>query len=131
MAQISELPLWLRAFLRTYRWRRIDPVPLARRTKPVQECRVALVTTAARRCRRIILQNFGGTLAVDGLGNGLAAFGPSAAASARRSSRSCCSAAPGSHGQRAPATDQDSRTFAHNLGAGSLHCGLLPKVLPY
>jgi Cd2+/Zn2+-exporting ATPase/Cu+-exporting ATPase len=29
----------------------------------------------ARRCRRIILQNFGGTLAVDGLGIGLAAFG--------------------------------------------------------
>jgi Cd2+/Zn2+-exporting ATPase/Cu+-exporting ATPase len=29
----------------------------------------------ARRCRRIILQNFGGTLAVDGLGICLAAFG--------------------------------------------------------
>ncbi len=29
----------------------------------------------ARRCRRIILQNFGGTLAVDGLGIALAAFG--------------------------------------------------------
>ncbi|HVI95404.1 MAG TPA: hypothetical protein VM753_15440, partial [Anaeromyxobacter sp.] len=28
-----------------------------------------------RRCRRIILQNFGGTLAVDGIGIGLAAFG--------------------------------------------------------
>jgi Cd2+/Zn2+-exporting ATPase/Cu+-exporting ATPase len=29
----------------------------------------------ARKCRRIILQNFGGTLAIDALGMGLAAFG--------------------------------------------------------
>ncbi|MFL5262433.1 MAG: glycine/sarcosine/betaine reductase selenoprotein B family protein [Anaeromyxobacteraceae bacterium] len=46
MAEVSELPLWVRAYLRMYRWRRIDPVPLARRTKPVAESRVALVTTA-------------------------------------------------------------------------------------
>ena len=38
---------------------------------------VKLVETIriGRRCRRIILQNFGGTLAVDGIGIGLAAFG--------------------------------------------------------
>ena len=46
MAQVSDLPLWLRAYLRMYRWRRVDPVPLARRTKPVAESRVALITTA-------------------------------------------------------------------------------------
>jgi D-proline reductase (dithiol) PrdB len=46
MARISDLPLWLRAVLTVYRWRRIDPVPLARPTKPLPACRVALVTTA-------------------------------------------------------------------------------------
>jgi D-proline reductase (dithiol) PrdB len=46
MARVSDLSLWLRAYLRTYRWRRVDPVPLARRTKPVARSRVALVTTA-------------------------------------------------------------------------------------
>ena len=46
MARISDLPLWLRAVLKVYRWRRIDPVPLARLTKPLSGCRVALVTTA-------------------------------------------------------------------------------------
>lgn len=45
MANISDLPLWLRAFLRAYPWRRIDPVPLARLDKPLGACRVALVTT--------------------------------------------------------------------------------------
>ncbi len=46
MAAIEELPLWLRATLRVYPWRRIDPVPLARLDKPMARCRVALVTTA-------------------------------------------------------------------------------------
>ena len=46
MARISDLPLWLRAVLRTYPWRRIDPVPLAPLRKPLLDCRVALVTTA-------------------------------------------------------------------------------------
>jgi D-proline reductase (dithiol) PrdB len=46
MAKLQDLPLWVRAYLRVYRWRRVDPVPLARRTKPVAESRVALVTTA-------------------------------------------------------------------------------------
>jgi D-proline reductase (dithiol) PrdB len=32
--------------LRVYPWRRVDPVPLARRSRPVSESRVALVTTA-------------------------------------------------------------------------------------
>jgi D-proline reductase (dithiol) PrdB len=43
---LSNLPLWLRMYLRAYPWRRIDPVPLARRRKPLENSRVALVTTA-------------------------------------------------------------------------------------
>ncbi len=46
MAEIADLPLWLRAALRVYPWRRIDPVPLARSRKRVEESRIALVTTA-------------------------------------------------------------------------------------
>lgn len=46
MPRISDLPLWLRAVLKVYRWRRVDPVPLARLDKPLPACRVALVTTA-------------------------------------------------------------------------------------
>jgi D-proline reductase (dithiol) PrdB len=46
MARISDLPLWLRIFLKAYPWRRIDPVPVARLEKPLRACRVALVTTA-------------------------------------------------------------------------------------
>ena len=46
MARISELPLWLRAFLRAYPWRRVDPVAGVALRKPLPETRVALVTTA-------------------------------------------------------------------------------------
>lgn len=46
MAYISDLPLRYRLLLRTYPWRRVDPVPLARLAKPLAESRVALVTTA-------------------------------------------------------------------------------------
>jgi len=46
MARISDLPLWLRAVLKAYPWRRIDPVPNASLRRPLAECRVALVTTA-------------------------------------------------------------------------------------
>ncbi len=46
MAAIDDLPLWLRATLRVYPWRRIDPVPCRRLSKPLSQCRVALVTTA-------------------------------------------------------------------------------------
>lgn len=44
MAQ--ELSLPLRAFLKTYRWRRIDPVPRAALPRPLAGCRVALVSSA-------------------------------------------------------------------------------------
>ena len=46
MPRIDELPLWLRAVLRAYPWRRIDPVPCAPLRKPLAEARIALVTTA-------------------------------------------------------------------------------------
>lgn len=45
MALIEELPLWLRATLKLYPWRTLNPVPHATLEKPIQECRVALVTT--------------------------------------------------------------------------------------
>jgi D-proline reductase (dithiol) PrdB len=46
MASIDDLPLWLRATLKVYPWRRVDPVPCAPLRKPVTKSRVALVTTA-------------------------------------------------------------------------------------
>ena len=46
MANISDLPLWLRAVLKAYPWRRIDPVPSTPLRRPLSQCRVALVTTA-------------------------------------------------------------------------------------
>jgi len=42
----DDLPLWERALIATYRWRRVDPVPVTRLARPIDECRVALVTTA-------------------------------------------------------------------------------------
>ncbi len=46
MGDIRELSLPIRAFLKTYRWRRIDPVPWSPLRKPLAESNVALVTTA-------------------------------------------------------------------------------------
>ena len=46
VAETNDLPLWIRAFLRTYRWRRIDPVPWAPLRKPLNESKVALVSSA-------------------------------------------------------------------------------------
>ncbi len=45
MAAIADLPLWVRATLKIYPWRRISPTPLATLAKPLASCRVALVTT--------------------------------------------------------------------------------------
>ena len=42
----ADLPLRYRFLLRTYRWRRAEAVPAARRARPVTEARVALVTSA-------------------------------------------------------------------------------------
>jgi len=46
MARLDELPLHHRAFLKAYRWRRIDPVPWTPLAKPLAECRLALVSSA-------------------------------------------------------------------------------------
>jgi D-proline reductase (dithiol) PrdB len=46
MADSHELSLSLRAFLKAYRWRTIDPVPVAALSKPMGKCRVAVVSSA-------------------------------------------------------------------------------------
>ncbi len=46
MPQLSELSFSLRTFLRAYRWKRLDPMPAARLAKPLEQCRVALVSSA-------------------------------------------------------------------------------------
>lgn len=46
MGEFSEFSLLVRAFLKAYRWRRIDPVPWAPLVKPLAECRLALVSSA-------------------------------------------------------------------------------------
>jgi D-proline reductase (dithiol) PrdB len=43
---MSELPLSLRLFLKTYPWRRIDPVPWAPLRRPLSESKLAIVSTA-------------------------------------------------------------------------------------
>jgi D-proline reductase (dithiol) PrdB len=47
MASISDLPLKHRLFLFAYRFRSIDPPVWSPLPKPLSECRVVLVTTAA------------------------------------------------------------------------------------
>jgi D-proline reductase (dithiol) PrdB len=46
MGELSEFPLPLRLFLRSYRWRRVDPVPWSPPRKPLAESRMALVSSA-------------------------------------------------------------------------------------
>ncbi len=46
MAELSELPLAVRLFLRAYRWRRVTPSPWTPLRKPLAECRVAIVSSA-------------------------------------------------------------------------------------
>ena len=46
MGDIGEFAFKDRLFLRTYRWRRIDPVPHAPLRKPLGDCRVAIVSSA-------------------------------------------------------------------------------------
>jgi D-proline reductase (dithiol) PrdB len=46
VAQLTDLPLSIRLFLKTYRWRRIDPVPWAPLRRPLPEAKVAVVSTA-------------------------------------------------------------------------------------
>ena len=46
MGELREFPLKYRLFLKTYPWRRIDPVPWTPMKKPLDECRLALVSSA-------------------------------------------------------------------------------------
>ena len=46
MAELSELPLSARLFLKAYRWRRNDPVPWTPLPRPLHEANVAIVSTA-------------------------------------------------------------------------------------
>lgn len=46
MGDVSEFSFATRMFLKTYPWRRIDPVPCAPLRKPLAESRIALVTSA-------------------------------------------------------------------------------------
>lgn len=46
MVETRKLSNGLRAFLKTYPWRRIDPVPVASLQKPISQSRVAVVSSA-------------------------------------------------------------------------------------
>ncbi len=46
MADPRDLKLSLRAFLKVYRWRRIDPVPVVKLQTALDRCTVALVSSA-------------------------------------------------------------------------------------
>ncbi len=46
MAENRDLSITLRVFLKTYPWRKIDPVPVAKLVKPLSECQVAIVSSA-------------------------------------------------------------------------------------
>jgi D-proline reductase (dithiol) PrdB len=46
MGDLDEFTLPVKLFLKSYPWRRIDPVPWTPLRKPLSECRVALVTSA-------------------------------------------------------------------------------------
>ena len=47
MGDLNEFSLAVKLFLKAYPWRKIDPVPWAPRKKPLSECSLALVSTAA------------------------------------------------------------------------------------
>lgn len=46
MGELSEFSFKVRLFLKTYKWRRIDPVPWTPLHKPLSECSVSLVSSA-------------------------------------------------------------------------------------
>lgn len=46
MVRIRDLALKHRLFVRAYRWRTLDPVPVSPRSRPLSACRVALVSSA-------------------------------------------------------------------------------------
>jgi D-proline reductase (dithiol) PrdB len=46
MGNLNEFSMAVRTFLRVYPWRRIDPAPWKELAKPLNECRLALISTA-------------------------------------------------------------------------------------
>jgi D-proline reductase (dithiol) PrdB len=46
LGDLGEFPLKYKLFLKAYPWRRIDPVPWAPMKKPLDKCRLALVSSA-------------------------------------------------------------------------------------
>ncbi len=46
MGDLSEFAFKYKLFLKTYPWRRIDPIPWTPLTKPLATCKVALVSSA-------------------------------------------------------------------------------------
>ena len=46
MGDLSEFSKTVQLFMRAYPWRRIDPVPWSPLSKPLSECRVALISSA-------------------------------------------------------------------------------------
>jgi len=46
MGDLNEFSLPVKLFLKAYRWRKIDPIPWAPLKKPLNQCRLALVSTA-------------------------------------------------------------------------------------
>jgi hypothetical protein len=46
MATIDDFSLPARLFLKTYRWRRVDPVPWTPLHRPLAESRLALISSA-------------------------------------------------------------------------------------
>jgi len=46
MGDLSEFRLKYRLYLKTYRWRRIDPVPWTPLGKPLKDCRLVMISSA-------------------------------------------------------------------------------------
>jgi D-proline reductase (dithiol) PrdB len=46
LGDLSEFSLKHRLFIKTYRWRRIDPVPWTPLKKPLRDCRLVLISSA-------------------------------------------------------------------------------------
>jgi len=46
LGDLGEFPFKYRLFLKTYPWRRIDPVPWTPLKKPLKDCRLVLVSSA-------------------------------------------------------------------------------------
>jgi D-proline reductase (dithiol) PrdB len=46
LGELREFTMKWRLFLKAYRWRRIDPVPWTPLSRPLAECRLALVSSA-------------------------------------------------------------------------------------